>query len=77
MTFTLILKCPLTSTSIKLVLQSLVIATLGDVMDNHLAPSTSILNALNCVKTQELFRPQDKNYGLIDFTLTYTKCRKE
>ena len=34
------------------------------------------LNALNCVKTQELFRPQDKNYGLIDFTLTYTKCGK-
>ena len=77
MTFTLILKCPLTSTSIKLVLQSLVIATLGDVMDNHLAPSTSSLNALNCVKTHELFKPQDKNYDSIDFTLTYTKCGKE
>ena len=32
------------------------------------------MNALKCVKTQELFRPQIKNYGLIDFTLTYTKC---
>ena len=32
------------------------------------------LNALKCVKTQELFRPQIKNYSSIDFTLTYTKC---
>ena len=34
------------------------------------------LKALKCVKTQELFRPQVKNYGLIDFTLTYIKCVK-
>ena len=27
------------------------------------------MNALKCVKTQELFRPQIKNYGSIDFTL--------
>ena len=35
------------------------------------------LKALKCVKTQELFRPQVKNYGLIDFTLTYIKCGKK
>ena len=35
------------------------------------------LNALICVKTQELFRTQVKNYGSIDFTLTYTKYRIE
>ena len=35
------------------------------------------MKAQNCVKTQELFRPQDKKYGSIDFTLTYTKCEKE
>ena len=35
-----------------------------------------LVNALNCVKTQELFRPRDKKYGSIDFTLTYTKCGK-
>ena len=35
---------------------------------------TIFLNALKCVKTQELFRPEVKNYGSIDFTLTYNKC---
>ena len=27
------------------------------------------MNALKCVKTQELFRPPIKNYDSIDFTL--------
>ena len=31
------------------------------------------LKAWKYVKTQELFRPQIKDYGSIDFTLTYTK----
>ena len=35
------------------------------------------MNALKSVKTQELFRPPNKNYGSIDFTLTYIKCGKE
>ena len=38
---------------------------------------TRNVNALKCVKTQELLRPQVKNYGSIGFTLTYTKCEKE
>ena len=44
---------------------------------NNYRKKLSNMNALNCVKTQVLFRPQDKNYDSIDFTLTYTKCRKE
>ena len=45
--------------------------------NNYKARIALNLNVLKCVKTQELFRPQFKNYDLIDFTLTYTKCRIE